>query len=83
MNRRPANQERREMFKPDAAWLKHQHNVTSHDGLAYRSTRDASGAHVFAALGTRMPPGRGTARAARQCWPSGGERTEVLIRERF
>ena len=83
MNRRPTHQERREMSKPDAAWLKQQNNVTSQDGLAYRSTRDASGAQVLQLLVPeclREDVLRGLHDNAGH---QGGERTEALIRERF
>ena len=83
MNRRPTHQEICEMSKHDAAWLKQQHNVTSHDGLAYRSTRDASGAQVlqlFVPQCLREEVLRGLHDNAGH---QGGERTEALIRERL
>ena len=43
MERRPTHRERQEIPKSAAAWLKQQHNATSRNGLAYRSTKGVSG----------------------------------------
>ena len=83
LQRRPTHRERQDMPKASLTWLQELRNVTTRGGLAYRSTRDATGIHGLQLLIPECLQSEVLRGLHDDAGHQGGERTEALVRERF
>ena len=83
LQRRPTQQERRELARSALPWLQQLRNVTMRNGLAYRATKEPSGVQTYQLLVPHSLQHEVLRGLHDNVGHQGGERTEALVRERF